>query len=128
MFWRDSCISFKEAYPGYMIRMLGLRIILSEEQYEDMKGKLCIWFQGDKPRAEEPIKQFPEIMVTYILSVLFTPASRLTYSMVQENGPRRVYRFLARKGERRVISENIIAVMDGFATIADITGDRFPRN
>jgi hypothetical protein len=52
---------FYSLLGSYQSRFLGLCIIRSEDELEDLQGELRVWFQGDKRRAEEMIKQFPEI-------------------------------------------------------------------
>jgi len=52
---------FYSLLGSYQSRILGLCIIRPEDKIEDLHGELCLWFQGDKRRAEEIIKQFPDI-------------------------------------------------------------------
>ena len=53
---------FYSLMGAYQSRILGLCIIRPDQKIVDLQGQLLVWFQGDKRRAKELIKQFPDIM------------------------------------------------------------------
>ena len=53
---------FYSLLGSYQSRILGLCILRPDKELEDLQGELRVWFQKDRRRAQELIKQFPEIM------------------------------------------------------------------